>query len=63
MYDSVISILAGWIIFSTLLVTMILVNSSRMSRTNDVEFNPGQKTGEFREKNFELTTLLKKLIK
>lgn len=63
MYDSVISIIAGWIIFSTLLVTMILVSSSRMSRTSDVEFNPGQTTGELRKKNLELTTLLKKLIK
>ncbi len=47
MYDSVISIIAGWIIFSTLLVTMILVSSSRMSRTSDVEFNPARRLGNF----------------
>jgi hypothetical protein len=59
---SVISILAGWIVFSTLLVTLILVNSARLSHSDSQEIGPGQPTGELRKKRFELATLIKNLI-
>ena len=59
---SVLSILAGWIIFSTLLVSIILINSSRMSRTDNPEIGPGQSTGELRKKRIELANLIKMLI-
>ena len=57
---SILSILAGWIIFSTLLVSIILINSSRMSRTQIIqEIGPGQSTGELRKKRIELANLIK----
>ena len=63
MYVSVISILAGWIIFSTLLVTLILVNSARLSHSENPGIGPGQSTREHRKKRFELATLIKNLIR
>lgn len=63
MYVSVISILAGWIVFSTLLVTLILVNSARLSHSDSPESGPGQSTREFRQRRFELATLIKNLIR
>ena len=63
MYVSFISILAGWIVFSTLLVTLILVNSARMSHSENHGIGPGQSTGELRTKRFELATLIKNLIR
>jgi len=63
MYVSVISILAGWIIFSTLLVTLILVNSARLSHSGNPGIGPGQPTREHRKKRFELATLIKNLIR
>ena len=63
MYVSVISILAGWIIFSTLLVTLILVNSARLSRSANPEIGPGQSTKQFRKKGIDFATLIKMLTR
>ena len=63
MYVSVISILAGWIIFSTLLVTLILVNSARLSHSANPEIGPGQSTNQFRKKGIDLATLIKMLTR
>lgn len=46
----IVSIIAGWIIFSTLLVTVICVNSSRLSRIDDPFKDPVQLAEERREK-------------
>jgi hypothetical protein len=62
MYVSFITVFASWIIFSTILVTIILVNSSRMSRTDNAEIGSGQSTGELRKKRIDLVSLIKMLI-
>jgi hypothetical protein len=62
MYISLITILASWIIFSTILVTLILINSSRMSRTEDPETGQSQSTGELQEKRDGLVNLIRMLI-
>ncbi|MHA2402498.1 MAG: hypothetical protein ACXADH_05850 [Candidatus Kariarchaeaceae archaeon] len=50
----IVSIVAGWIIFSTLLVTVICVNSSRLSRIDDPFKDPMQLAEERREQLEEL---------
>lgn len=62
MYVSFVTILASWIIFSTILVTIILVNSSRMSRADNADIGSSQSTGELRKKRIDLVNLIKMLI-
>ena len=62
MYVSFLTILASWIFFSTILVTIILVNSSRMSRTDNPDFGSGQSIGELRKKRIDLVNWIKMLI-
>lgn len=62
MYVSFLTILASWIFFSTILVTIILVNSSRMSRTNSPDIGTGQSTGELRKKRIDLANWIKMLF-
>ncbi len=54
MYVSVVTILVSWIIFSTILVTLILINSARISHTDDPETGTGKSAGELRKKKVEL---------
>jgi len=50
----IISIVTAWIIFSTLLVTVICVNSSRLSRIDEPFKDPVELAEERREKLKEL---------
>jgi hypothetical protein len=50
----IVSIVAGWLIFSTLLVTVICVNSSRLSRIDDPFKDPVQVAEERKEQLEEL---------
>jgi hypothetical protein len=50
----IVSIVAGWLIFSTLLVTVICVNSSRLSRIDDPFKDPVQVAKERKEQLEEL---------
>jgi hypothetical protein len=61
MYVSVLSLLAGWIIFSTFLVTLILINSARLGRTDNPEIDQDQSTVEHHKKRVDLETLIKML--
>ena len=49
----IISIVAAWIIFSALLVTIICMNSSRLSRINEPFKDPAQLASERRQKREE----------
>jgi hypothetical protein len=50
----IISIVAAWILFSTLLVTIICINSSRLSRIDEPFKDPSQLAIERKEKIEEL---------
>ena len=50
----IVSIVAGWIIFSTLLVTVICINSSRLSRIDDPFKDPVQVAEERKQQLEEL---------
>jgi hypothetical protein len=63
MFASFVSLLVGWIVLSTFLVTVILINSARVSRIDSPDIGSGQPMGELRKKKFELATLIKKLIR
>ena len=49
----IISIVAAWILFSALLVTIICMNSSRLSRIDEPFKDPAQLAQERREKREE----------
>jgi len=49
----IISIIAAWIIFSALLVTIICMNSSRLSRIDEPFKDPAQLARERRQKREE----------
>ena len=49
----IISIVAAWIIFSALLVTIICMNSSRLSRIDEPFKDPAELAQERREKREE----------
>jgi hypothetical protein len=50
----IISIVAAWILFSTLLVTIICINSSRLNRIDEPFKDPMQLAQERKEKLEEL---------
>ena len=50
----IISIVAAWILFSTLLVTIICINSSRLSQIDEPFKDPMQLAQERKEKLEEL---------
>lgn len=50
----IVSIVAGWIIFSTLLVTVICINSSRLSQIDDPFKDPVQVAEERKQQLEEL---------
>ena len=50
----IISIVAAWILFSTLLVTIICINSSRLSQIDEPFKDPSQLAQERNEKLEEL---------
>ena len=50
----IISIVAAWILFSTLLVTIICINSSRLSEIDEPFKDPAQMAQERKEKLEEL---------
>jgi hypothetical protein len=50
----IISIVAAWILFSTLLVTIICINSSRLSRIDEPFKDSDQVSEERKEKLEEL---------
>ena len=49
----IISIVAAWILFSALLVTIICMNSSRLSRIDEPFKDPAELAQERREKRDE----------
>jgi hypothetical protein len=49
----IISIIAAWIIFSALLVTIICMNSSRLSRIDEPFKDPAQLARERKQKREE----------
>jgi hypothetical protein len=49
----IISIVAAWILFSALLVTIICMNSSRLSRIDEPFKDPAELAQERREKREE----------
>ena len=49
----IVSIVAAWIIFSALLVTIICMNSSRLSRLDEPFKDPQQLARERRERRNE----------
>ena len=49
----IISIVAAWIIFSALLVTIICMNSSRLSRIDEPFKDPADQAQERRERREE----------
>jgi len=49
----IISIVAAWILFSALLVTIICMNSSRLSRIDEPFKDPAELARERREKSEE----------
>jgi len=49
----IISIVAAWILFSALLVTIICMNSSRLNRIDEPFKDPAQLARERREKREE----------
>ena len=49
----IISIAAAWILFSALLVTIICMNSSRLSRIDEPFKDPSELTRERKEKREE----------